>query len=251
MKRSWREADLSPPYNAKKLALFHCPICHRGVVLNSAHGQFYLKLSTSYLGYQCQEDEMGEGTYHFHLQGKNQPSKKPECSRCLANAGFLLGWFLPWRWRWYLPLKHRLTYGLRDAISQKIATFITTAVRTSNPTSWAQFQKLCRMKYLGRLTILLTLQWIQESFLYITAYQHFADYIGVPIVHVSYRNAAEKQCYVFALPKPCLYKFHRFTLWCLKFGAKNACLLADVSLNRFGSDVFCAWAVSPHFKGRK
>jgi hypothetical protein len=24
------------------------------------------------------------GTYHFHLQGKNKPSNKPSCSRCLA-----------------------------------------------------------------------------------------------------------------------------------------------------------------------
>jgi hypothetical protein len=37
-------------------------------------------------------------TYHLHLQGKNQPSKKPACSRYLA------------------------TYGLNSDISQQMAT---------------------------------------------------------------------------------------------------------------------------------
>jgi hypothetical protein len=27
----------------------------------------------------------------------------------------------PWRWRWYFPPKRRFTYGLRGAISQKMA----------------------------------------------------------------------------------------------------------------------------------
>jgi hypothetical protein len=50
-------------------------------------------------------------------------------------------WFLarlisrPWRWRRYVPKKRRLTLnGLHGVISQKMALFKTTAVRTSNPT---------------------------------------------------------------------------------------------------------------------
>jgi hypothetical protein len=52
------------------------------------------------------------GTYHHHPQNRNQTSKKPACSRRLA------------------------THGLLGAISQKMATFLTTAVRTSKPTGW-------------------------------------------------------------------------------------------------------------------
>jgi hypothetical protein len=41
---------------------------------------------------------------------------------------------LPWRWRWHVPLKCKLTFNrLHLVISQKIELFITTAVRTSNP----------------------------------------------------------------------------------------------------------------------
>jgi hypothetical protein len=50
-------------------------------------------------------------------------------------------WFIVWhtlqlsRWRQHVPLKHQLTFGgLHDVISQKIELFITTAVRTPNPT---------------------------------------------------------------------------------------------------------------------
>jgi hypothetical protein len=44
--------------------------------------------------------------------------------------------FRPWRWRWYVLPKRQFTYELRGSISQKMATFITTAVRTSNHTYW-------------------------------------------------------------------------------------------------------------------
>jgi hypothetical protein len=40
--------------------------------------------------------------------------------------------FLPWRLRWHVPPKRRFAHGPRGAISQKMATFITTTVRTSN-----------------------------------------------------------------------------------------------------------------------
>jgi hypothetical protein len=50
-------------------------------------------------------------------------------------------WYLVWlilrpsRWRWHVPPKHQFTFnGLYSIISQKIELFITTAMRTSNPT---------------------------------------------------------------------------------------------------------------------
>jgi hypothetical protein len=51
-------------------------------------------------------------------------------------AGFLLSFFfLPWRWRRYVPPKGRLAFnGLHGLVSQNIVLFLTTAVRTSNPT---------------------------------------------------------------------------------------------------------------------
>jgi hypothetical protein len=57
------------------------------------------------------------GTYHLHLQGRKSAEKG----------------FRPWRWRRYIPPKCRFTYRLHGAIFQKMATFITTAVGTSNP----------------------------------------------------------------------------------------------------------------------
>jgi hypothetical protein len=60
------------------------------------------------------------GRYRLHLQSRNQPSKK---------SG---SW--PWRRRWYDPPIRRYTFGMCGSTSQKMATFITTAVRSSNPT---------------------------------------------------------------------------------------------------------------------
>jgi hypothetical protein len=61
--------------------------------------------------------------------------QSPVASTCF-HAGFLLSlFFLPWRWRRYVPPKRRLTLnGLHGVIFQKKALFIVTAVRTSNPT---------------------------------------------------------------------------------------------------------------------
>jgi hypothetical protein len=62
-----------------------------------------------------------------------------------SNSGGCLGtWYMfvscsvncrPWRWRWYVPPKRWFTYRLHGAISQTMATFITTAARTANPTN--------------------------------------------------------------------------------------------------------------------
>jgi hypothetical protein len=52
--------------------------------------------------------------------------------------------FRPWRWKLYVPPKRRFTYRLHSAISQKMAAFITTAVRTADPTSCrAVFNLFC------------------------------------------------------------------------------------------------------------
>jgi hypothetical protein len=58
------------------------------------------------------------------------------------KAGVRQSWFparlilRPWRWRWHIPPKSPLTFnGLHAVIFQKIVLFITTAVRTSNPTT--------------------------------------------------------------------------------------------------------------------
>jgi hypothetical protein len=72
------------------------------------------------------------GTYRLHLQGRRNRFSKP-ASKQVAS---LLNIFLrPWRWRRYVPPKRRLKLnGLHGAISQKMILFITTAVKTSNPT---------------------------------------------------------------------------------------------------------------------
>jgi hypothetical protein len=59
--------------------------------------------------------------YHLPLQGRE--STEQETS-----------W--PWIWRWYIPPKCWFIYRLHDTISQKMATFIITTERTSNPTRY-------------------------------------------------------------------------------------------------------------------
>jgi hypothetical protein len=61
------------------------------------------------------------GTYRLHLA----------CSHLLTLVP-LSRIYLPWRWRRYVPPKHRLTQDLHGATSQKMAFFIVTAVRNLN-----------------------------------------------------------------------------------------------------------------------
>jgi hypothetical protein len=74
------------------------------------------------------------GTRRLHLQGRR--------SRALLatyfHAGFLLGLFFDPEDGWqYVPLKRWLTFNrLQGVITQKIVLFITTTVRTSNPTQY-------------------------------------------------------------------------------------------------------------------
>jgi hypothetical protein len=54
---------------------------------------------------------------------------------CLL-AGSCWNFLRPWRWRQYVPPKRRLHLNRLHAVtSQKMILFITTAVKTSNPTS--------------------------------------------------------------------------------------------------------------------
>jgi hypothetical protein len=62
------------------------------------------------------------------------------------HAGALVGLFPPRRWRGHVPLKCQLDFNvLHGFISQKTELFITTAFRTSNPTSALQ----CFRKHLS------------------------------------------------------------------------------------------------------
>jgi hypothetical protein len=71
---------------------------------------------------------------------KNKLSNKPAWKQLALlatcfHAGFLLGLFFDPEDGDDVPLKPRLIFnGLHGVISQKIVFFITTAVRTSNPT---------------------------------------------------------------------------------------------------------------------
>jgi hypothetical protein len=56
----------------------------------------------------------------------------------LVTCFRLLAWIIlrPWRWRRHVPPKRRLTFnGLHGVMSQKIGLFLTTALRTSDPTN--------------------------------------------------------------------------------------------------------------------
>jgi hypothetical protein len=62
------------------------------------------------------------------------PTRSLFCTATCCMLVSCLADILPWRWRWYIPLKCQFTYGLPGAIFQQMATFITTTVTTSNPT---------------------------------------------------------------------------------------------------------------------
>jgi hypothetical protein len=85
------------------------------------------------------------GTYRLYHQGRRNMFSKPtnkQVASCLL-AGFLNLFLRPWRWRRYVPPKRRLKLnGLHGVISQMIL-FITTAVKTSNPTIIINF---CNIK---------------------------------------------------------------------------------------------------------
>jgi hypothetical protein len=77
-----------------------------------------------------------------------------EAELCLLPAsGCFIAWLTlgPWRWRWYVTPKRRLTFnGIYGVISQKIGLFITSALRTSNPTTSKAFYCLLQPNYWQR-----------------------------------------------------------------------------------------------------
>jgi hypothetical protein len=78
------------------------------------------------------------GMYRLHIQGPKSVEQEIN-----VRAGGQAEWaavmlvscsvdFGPWRGRRCVPPKRRFIYGLRGAISQKMAIFITTSAKTSN-----------------------------------------------------------------------------------------------------------------------
>jgi hypothetical protein len=83
------------------------------------------------------------------------------CSAChLLSRWFLCRLILrPWRWRRYVPPKRRLTFNGLHIISQKIVRFITTIVRTSDPTYCHMLvtgQRVCIDNWIDWMLITLT-----------------------------------------------------------------------------------------------
>jgi hypothetical protein len=72
------------------------------------------------------------------------PSPLPRFSSVSPNCGqivsyrptlfFACGFLLPWRWRWHVNQKRRFIINPHSATPQKMAFFIITAVKSSNPT---------------------------------------------------------------------------------------------------------------------
>jgi hypothetical protein len=73
--------------------------------------------------------------------GDDNDNSNNSCNYTMkAYKRFLARWFAelilrPWRWRRYVPPRRRVQLNvLHGDISQKMVLFITTAVKTSNPT---------------------------------------------------------------------------------------------------------------------
>jgi hypothetical protein len=95
--------------------------------------------------------------------------------------------FLPWRWRWYDPLKHQFTQDLHGATSLKMAFFIVTAVKTSNLT------------FLNFLFILLSylVEW-EETSIFGTKLMENAGHFKINIfVYTPYQDNVQIQTFSF------------------------------------------------------
>jgi hypothetical protein len=73
-----------------------------------------------------------ERTCRFHLQGRKLARQETSFQQVAKRN------FRPWTCSLYFPPKRRFAYELHGAISQKMATFVTTAVRISNPACWKE-----------------------------------------------------------------------------------------------------------------
>jgi hypothetical protein len=66
-----------------------------------------------------------DGTYHLHFRGRIS----------LLSRWYLTRLIRPWKWRLYIPPKHRLAFnGLHHVIFQKLVLFSTPAVRDHGST---------------------------------------------------------------------------------------------------------------------
>jgi hypothetical protein len=119
------------------------------VSIYKSHEAFYL------LGYKAvssvERQPMFRRNMFPSLGSKNTPSKKPATADItwlylLLASRCYLAWLLrPWRRRRHVPQKRRSTFsGLHILAFLKIELFITTAVRTSNPTRYEAFDKVSR-----------------------------------------------------------------------------------------------------------
>jgi hypothetical protein len=72
---------------------------------------------------------------------------------------------LPWRWRRYVPPKRRLQLNrLHGVTSQKMILFITTAVKTSNPTRMYLFRDWkIKLKQAVLIMVMITLSYSRNS----------------------------------------------------------------------------------------
>jgi hypothetical protein len=134
-----------------------------------------------------------------------------------------------WVLRWYISPKRRFTYRIHGAISQKIATFITAAVRTPYRT-WSKLIFICQMHFQWLCICLLRFEVNWTLYILRTIWQVFA-------VRVSHTFALFKTVHTLyvaccVLPKRNEIEIHSIDLK-LKHAAKKVmCLKALGSRNR-------------------
>jgi hypothetical protein len=94
----------------------------------------------------------------------------------------------PWRWRRYVPPKLRLTFnGPHGVISQKIVLFISTAVRTSNPTTF--FLNITAYTFTVNWNLLLNApKYVQYTYAYHGCYRRYAYTVGFCSIRARGRN---------------------------------------------------------------
>jgi hypothetical protein len=101
--------------------------------MNETIRTLHLKSSIFWDITSCSQLKMNRrfgGSCRIHIQGRRISQARNQRE---ARSYLLI--LRPWRWRWHVPPKRRLTFNwLHGVISQKRELFITTTVRTSNLT---------------------------------------------------------------------------------------------------------------------
>jgi hypothetical protein len=101
----------------------------------------YVKSSIFWYITPCSELEVNRRFGRSRLHFQNRRISQAKMSLAAFSCWFACLILRPWRWRWHVPPKRRLTFnGLHGVISQKIELFITTAVRISKPTECSCFR---------------------------------------------------------------------------------------------------------------